>query len=70
MSNSQNSEASKCEKKKEYVLLHKMFKFLYNLSGGRCRIMRKYWHIAGKGLIALIYKELSPINKRKINICF
>ena len=40
------------------------------LRGGRCRIMRKYWHIAGKGSIALIYKELSPINKRKRNICF
>lgn len=26
---------------------------------------RNHWHIAGKGLIALIYKELLPINKRE-----
>lgn len=26
---------------------------------------RKHWHKAGKGLIALIYKELLPINKRE-----
>lgn len=43
-----------------------MFKFLYNLRGEqRYRLMRKYWHIADKGLIALTNKELLPINKRK-----
>lgn len=32
------------------------------------RLRRKYWHIAGKSLTALIYKKLLPINKRKTNI--
>lgn len=31
------------------------------------RLGGKYLHIAGKGLITLIYKELLPINRAKIN---
>lgn len=32
-----------------------------------CRLRRKYVHTARKGLIALICKELLPVNKRKVN---